>query len=248
MQKFQDFLKNRLSARNNADWRLGRWTAKPVIAAYLKLPAELSTLADVEIRATSSGAPVVFLHDHPAPVALSLSHRCGMALCTVGAPELSFGCDLELVEPRSQAFVADYFTPSEKSLIERAPEEERQQLTTLLWSAKESALKTLRVGLRLDTTCVAVNLTDTGPPPLSADPDGWRPLQVSYLGAHNFTGWWRLRDHMIRTIVSDLPLQIPVRARSASFVCSKGMSELMFLPEDGQFTDNRKKASASGRR
>ena len=96
--------------KRRADWRLGRWTAKHAVAACLNLPDEPSALADIEIRAASSGAPEVFLQDRQAEIAISLSHSSGTALCTLAPPEISFGCDLETVEPRSDAFVADYFT------------------------------------------------------------------------------------------------------------------------------------------
>ena len=66
------------------------------------------------------------------------------------------GCDLEMIEPRSDAFVADYFTVEEQALVARASAADRSRLLALLWSAKESALKALRAGLRLDTRCVIV--------------------------------------------------------------------------------------------
>ena len=66
------------------------------------------------------------------------------------------GCDLEIVEPRSDAFIADYFTAEEQALIERTSAADRSLLLALLWSAKESALKALRAGLRLDTRSVIV--------------------------------------------------------------------------------------------
>jgi 4'-phosphopantetheinyl transferase len=197
--------------KRRADWRLGRWTAKQAVAAVLNLPADL---ANIEIHPAPSGAPEVFLNNHPADIAISLSHRDGTALCTVAPLGTTFGCDLELIEPRSDAFVADYFTIDEKALIEQASMAERPRLVTLLWSAKESALKALRVGLRLDTTCMYVT------------PDGWlegkgqewRPLQVRYSAGQVFGGWWRVQNNLVRTVVSDppLPIPIPLHARLAS--------------------------------
>ena len=151
--------------KRRADWRLGRWTAKHAVAACLNLSTEPSTLADIEIRAAASGAPEVLLHDEPAGIAISLSHSSGTALCTLAPPEINFGCDLETVEPRSDAFVADYFTVDEGNLIARSARQERPQLLALLWSAKESALKALRVGLRFDTRCMSVSRSTTGTRP-----------------------------------------------------------------------------------
>jgi 4'-phosphopantetheinyl transferase len=213
--------------KRRADWRLGRWTAKQALAACLNLPTDFPSLASMEIRAASSGAPEVFLDDQAADVAISLSHRAGMALCAVAPLGTSFGCDLETIEPRSDAFVADYFTIDERALIERVAVQDRPLLLALLWSGKESALKALRVGLRLDTRCMCVSPADAWSqssgergqhptPPVAANPDGWRPLQVRYSGGQVFNGWWRLQHDLVRTVVSDLPLLTPVRMRRAS--------------------------------
>ena len=199
--------------KRRADWRLGRWTAKHVVAGCLNLPTEPSTLANMEIRAASSGAPEVFLHDEPAEIAISLSHSSGTALCTLAPQGIAFGCDLETVEPRSDAFVADYFTVDERNLIARSPKRVRPLLLALLWSAKESALKALRVGLRFDTMCMSVSPVDDWHP--TSNPDAWRSLSVRYSAGRIFYGWWRLQDHLVRTVVSELPLPIPVLARAA---------------------------------
>jgi 4'-phosphopantetheinyl transferase len=199
--------------KRHADWRLGRWTAKHAVAACLNLPTDLSTLADIEIRAASSGAPEVFLHDEPASIAISLSHSSGTALCTLAPPGFTFGCDLETVEPRSDAFVADYFTVEENNLIARSPRPQRPLLLALLWSAKESALKALGVGLRFDTRCMSVSPVDDWRP--TGNPDAWRSLRVRYSGGMIFHGCWRIQDHLVRTVVSDLSLPIPVRVQAA---------------------------------
>src|SRR5271167_163342 len=67
--------------KRHLDWRLGRWTAKLAVAAYLKLPSGPSTLKAIEIRAAASGAPEAFFEQRPAPVAISISHREGRAAC-----------------------------------------------------------------------------------------------------------------------------------------------------------------------
>ncbi len=43
--------------KRHADWRLGRWTAKRALAAYLNLPSHRQDLTDIEIRPAPSGAP-----------------------------------------------------------------------------------------------------------------------------------------------------------------------------------------------
>ncbi|MGC1452631.1 MAG: 4'-phosphopantetheinyl transferase superfamily protein [Candidatus Sulfotelmatobacter sp.] len=203
-------------AKRRADWRLGRWTAKHAVAACLDLPTDLPALANLEIRAASSGAPEVFLDDQALDLAISLSHSAGTALCTVAPAATTFGCDLETIEPHSAAFVADYFTDAEGALIHQTSVEARPLLLALLWSGKESALKALRLGLRLDTRCMCVSFDDHLLL-LTANPDGWRPLRVRYSGTPMFEGWWRVQDRSVRTIVSNCP-HTPVSARPASAI------------------------------
>lgn len=206
-------------AKRRTDWRLGRWTAKRALSSYLNLPDDPRGLEEIEIQAAASGAPEVLLFNQKAAVSISLSHRAGIALCVVGLSRSSIGCDLEMVEPRDDAFVSDFFTANEQTLVERTPAEERPLLVTVLWSAKESALKALHVGLRLDTTCIDVNPTDEVPQRaedsrqnlgvvslLAPALPGWSPLQVRHTGAQVFRGWWRHADHIVRTIVFH-PLQ-----------------------------------------
>jgi 4'-phosphopantetheinyl transferase len=225
-------------AKRRTDWRLGRWTAKQTIAACLTLPAGLDALAAVEIHAAASGAPEVFFDGQPADVAISLSHRAGTALCTVATVGCTFGCDLEMVEPRSDAFVADYFTAMEQALIERASPQERPLLLALLWSAKESALKALRVGLRLDTRSVCVTLGDaclqsagkmqaSDAPSLPANnSDAWHPMSVGYSSSQLFAGWWRVQDNLVRTVVSDGSLRMPRHARNSSLASESDLNLL----------------------
>lgn len=202
--------------KRRADWRLGRWTAKHAVADYLNLAHDPGTLTTIQIRPAASGAPEVFIDEAPGEVSISLSHRGGIAVCAVGEPDAMLGCDVEVVEPRSDAFVADYFTPEEQAMTRQAPEPVRFALIALIWSAKESALKTLRTGLRSDTRCVSVALDDSSiaglnhdqiPPPenLPAVPRArptWRPLRVSYSEEQVFPGWWFCSADLVRTLVS----------------------------------------------
>lgn len=189
---------NRLRfANRRADWRLGRWTAKQAVAACLNLASFPPALAKIEIVPASSGAPEVFLDSKLAAVTISLSHRNHRAICAIARGACELGCDLELIEPRSDAFVADYFTAEERALVAAHPAVHRSQLLALLWSAKESALKALRSGLRLDTRSVIV-----GPVDVSFELKGWCPLQVRYTGGRIFHGWWQIADEMVRTVVA----------------------------------------------
>jgi 4'-phosphopantetheinyl transferase len=204
--------------KRRADWRLGRWAAKRALAAYWRLPGDAYTLSGIEIRPAASGAPEVFLSGQPAAVSVSLSHSSGVAICAVAQAGTLLGCDLEVIEPRSPAFISDYFTVEEQELIARAQATDRPQLATLLWSAKESALKALGEGLRLDTREVAVNpaaALAVGSPGASAC---WRRLQVHCRDGQLFHGWWWHSNKLVRTLIASPPssppimLEVPARA------------------------------------
>ena len=181
--------------KRRADWMLGRWTAKRAVAGYLGLGGEPS--AQIEIRSEPGGAPRAFVNREPAPLTISISHRDGRAVCAVAAPEAALGCDLEIAEPRSSAFAADYFTPAEQRIIARVSGLERWRLLALLWSAKESVMKLLRVGLRIDPGEIMI---ETAALP-DADFD-WLPLRAGY-GGHIYHGWWQQAGAVISTIVAD---------------------------------------------
>jgi len=193
----------RYAVRHNS-WRLGRWTAKLAVASYLHLSHSFPALAKIEVRPAPSGAPEVFFENQLAPLTISLSHREDRAICVVAPAAVELGCDLELIEPHSDAFIADYFVTEEQALVARQPVADRPRFLALLWSAKESALKALRTGLRLDTRCVIVDLLS---PPAAS---GWGELQVRYAEGKIFHGWWQVADGMVRTVVAAPPPGPPI--------------------------------------
>jgi len=202
-------------AKRRADWRLGRWTAKRSLSVCLDVAAHPQVFSKMEIRAAPSGAPEAFFDNQPAAVVISLSHRSGIAICAVAMSGVELGCDLEMVEPRSDAFVADYFTVEEQALVAHASAADEPRLLALLWSGKESALKALRSGLRLDTRCVIVI-----PCAASFDINRWSELRVRYTGElhtgdHHtggrvFHGWWQHADNIVRTVVAAPPPDPPI--------------------------------------
>jgi 4'-phosphopantetheinyl transferase len=212
------FLDSLRFAKRRADWRLGRWTAKRALAAYLSLPSSSSTLAKIEVRPAPSGAPEAIVEDKPAAATISLSHRKGRAICTVAPPSVHLGCDLEVIEPHSDAFISDYLAAEEQALVMRQSVADRPLFLAVLWSGKESALKALRTGLRLDTRAVIV-----GPVDLSFDRYGWSPLRVYYIGGEIFYGWWQTADGMVRSVVAVPPPGSPIPLRVASYV-SEGVA------------------------
>jgi 4'-phosphopantetheinyl transferase len=199
-------------AKRRMDWRLGRWTAKQAISAYLSREKNFKKLTEIEIRPDLLGAPEAFITNHSAGVTVSISHRGGVAVCAAAAADVELGCDLELIEPHSAAFIGDYFTEEEQELIALTPVGDRAQLVALLWSAKESALKALRIGLRLNMRQVVVKI-DNEPKEaasyLGLNDTNWRSLQVHCTSNRSYTGWWQAQEHLLRTLVAAPPLGPP---------------------------------------
>jgi 4'-phosphopantetheinyl transferase len=191
-------------ARRRRDWRLGRFTAKAAVAAFLSVAPER-----VEILAAPDGAPEAWIDGERAPLSVSLSHRAGRALAVVARGPDVVGCDLERVEPRSGAFVREWLAPAEQGLLAAHAARERDLLANLVWTAKEAGAKVRRQGLRLDVRHAIVAPAEVG-----GDEDGWRALSVSWADRHVPTaGWWRTEPGWVMTIAGDPP---PARPRPAA--------------------------------
>lgn len=169
------------SGPRRASWRLGRWTAKLLLAAPDEAPAR------VEILREPDGSPRPYRDGAPLDVTLSISHRAGRGLAATAPGQVALGCDLERIEPRSPAFVADFFTAREAEAVAVAAEPEL--VANLIWSAKEAALKALRVGLGRDTRELEVDFT----------PDG--RLAVDDAGGGAMRGSWRRDGRDVLTFV-----------------------------------------------
>lgn len=185
--------------RRREDWRLGRWTAKQAVRSYLGLADGPGLMAEIEIRASPDGAPEAFIGGREASVSISLSHRAGIGLCAIVPFGTRLGCDVEAIEPRPAAFVEDYFTQDEQELAHCAADEEYDRLVTLFWSAKESVLKALRVGLRRATTEVRVHTA------VSRPAGAWRPFCAHVAEGRIFHGWYREADAILRTVAVAAP-------------------------------------------
>lgn len=186
-------------AKRRREYLTRRWTAKHAVATVLRLDRGPLSLATVEIRNRESGAPFVEIDGEPAPVDVSLSDRAGWAVCLVGpagsATAGSLGIDLEVVEPRSDRFVADFFTPAEIEYAMALPAgPPRDEAANLIWSAKEAALKLQQVGLRADTRTVEVRVDR------HVRADGWAALVVTAATGPTMPGWWRRDGVFLSTI------------------------------------------------
>jgi 4'-phosphopantetheinyl transferase len=172
-------------AKRRTDFLLGRWTLKLAVAQVLGWPADPAALARIEGRNAPSGAPRLYIDGQPTGRGVSLTDRAGCAVALVADRAVAVGCDVEIVEPRSDAVVRDYLTEAEQRLVNGAGPA-RAMAANLVWSAKESALKVLETGLRLDTRSVEVTVAELSPPERT-----WSALRVRTAEGEVFPGWWR---------------------------------------------------------
>jgi 4'-phosphopantetheinyl transferase len=191
-------------AKRRTEYLLSRLAAKHTVAAVVGRSTEPAAFAAIEVRNAPSGAPYVLVDGAPPGLAVSISDRAGWAVCLVGAGSHDVGCDLELVEPRSPGFVRDFLTEAEQRYVAaRSPGDGRDAAANLIWSAKESALKVLRTGLRRDTRSVEVSVRPAGE-------GGWGALRVRSAEGGVFPGWWRREGVFVLTVAAAVPAPPPV--------------------------------------
>jgi len=185
--------------RRRRDWRLGRWTAKAAVGRWLSVAPQR-----VEILAAPDGAPEAWIRGERARVSVSLSHRAGRSLAVVADAPGVVGCDLELVEPRSQAFVREWLGAAEQELIAGCDGDERARAANLMWAAKEAAAKVRREGLRLDLRGAVVTAVMDG-----LDSSGWQGLRVDWGDRPATVGWWRAERDYVMAVAAQPSLDPP---------------------------------------
>jgi 4'-phosphopantetheinyl transferase len=211
--------------KRRTEYLLRRLVAKHAVAAVTGRPTDPTALAGIEIRNAPSGAPYVCVEGTPLGVDVSITDRAGWAVCvTWPSARLAageglesshpVGCDLELVEPRTPGFVLDFLTATEQRFVASRPfGEERDVAANLIWSAKESALKVLRTGLRRDTRTVEVTLT-------APRGDGWGELTVRASEGTVFPGWWRRDGRFLLTVAAEVAAEPPVALRDPGMLAA----------------------------
>ncbi len=186
--------------KRRREWLLGRWTARRLIQRHLAESGLACDPRDLEIVAAPSGAPTIGACQPAVQAALdgwhlTISHSQGRALCAL-ARTPAIGADIEQVAPRHSAFAGDYFTPIERAAVAAAPPERRELLITAIWSAKEAALKALRLGLSVDTRRVECRVAP-------ASGGAWATVALScdpILEAPPLRGWWRVSEGYVLTL------------------------------------------------
>jgi 4'-phosphopantetheinyl transferase len=199
----------RFTKRRN-EYLVRRYAGKCAVAAAFGLPSDPASLGRIGVLNRRTGAPFVEVDDRALGLDISLTDRAGWAVCLVGPDLGAVGVDLEIVEPRSAGFVRDFLTPAEQAIVADAPGPDGHDASAnLIWSAKESALKVLRTGLRADTRTVEVVLEDpSGIKGGARRADGWQRLSVSS-GDSRFPGWWRRDGVFLLTMVAARGLEDP---------------------------------------
>jgi acyl transferase domain-containing protein/NAD(P)H-dependent flavin oxidoreductase YrpB (nitropropane dioxygenase family)/NAD(P)-dependent dehydrogenase (short-subunit alcohol dehydrogenase family)/phosphopantetheinyl transferase/acyl carrier protein len=145
-----------------AEWLAGRVAVKRGVGRLLATRGQTVSGKAVRIVQDDLGKPSALLGDKPRVLVgdLSLSHSNGMVLAAAAAPGefIGLGVDMEKVEPRSEAWVQDYFT--EEEIGEAGTDDGRWARLTRIWSVKEATLKAFGTGLRFDLRDVGVSSPD----------------------------------------------------------------------------------------
>jgi 4'-phosphopantetheinyl transferase len=174
---------------------LGRQSAKKLLLGC-PLGLKLGDSTEISIENELDGAPYVLYQNRTVDLNLSISHRDRLAFCALSAgSRINIGADIEKIEPRESVFVEDYFTVEEQRFVADASLEIRETYVTLIWSAKEAALKALRKGLRLDTRSVEIQEIIPG-----ADEWGSYKIFNHQSVSGSWYGWWHRRGEYVLTL------------------------------------------------
>ena len=159
---------------------------------------DLNALARVEIANAADGAPDPKVDGSAAPVSLSMTDRAGWAVCLLGPPGRSLGCDLELVEPRTELFIRDYLTAREAAAVMahpagRAPRPRRQP--RLVGQGKRAQGAAYRAAPRYPLG--RSQLRSAGEPRVGRR---WRSPSTT---SASFPGWWQRFGDFVLTVAAD---------------------------------------------
>lgn len=197
--------------KRRREYLLRRLAGKRAAGVVLGLDVDdTATLARIGVLNRVGGAPYVALDGDEAGLELSLTDRAGVAVALVGPAGAAraaggIGVDVEIVEARTAGFVRDFLTEREQRWVlgraAGAPDAVAEA-ANLIWSAKESALKVQRVGLRADTRSVEVGVLR------GHRADGWSRLIVDH-AAGVYPGWWRRDGAFLTTVVTGAASEPP---------------------------------------
>lgn len=176
----------------------GRLAARRALARLLG-PAAVEAL---HIRPGVFGRPEVWEADGRAcRLAISISHRDGLACALAFPREQPMGVDLEVIDASALPAIAAQTSPDERALQAARPATDAARAThlTLLWCAHEALGKALGCGLTVPAHFLEVGRLDAAAPPAptlpGADGTGWRGeyRHVLQYGLHA----WRLGEAVL---------------------------------------------------
>lgn len=198
--------------KRKRDWLCGRWTAKLLLQnLYREKTGYTIPLDNFSISNNAAGVPLITGHWLlRTGYSLSISHSNQYAFCVaVEEPNCPIGADMEIVTPRVDGFVEDYFTEAERErgawcVVYKNEKTHHAPHTILInatWSAKEAVLKALHLGLSVDTRVVECLIE-----PFIEPPTEWTPFTIrcdnSRLPrpAPILHGWWQVKEDFVLTV------------------------------------------------
>lgn len=202
LEEFRHFT----SQARRCDWLLGRWTAKRLLQQVVQQHCGYDVPLDhIVIQTAHGGAPVTGFREPftARPFSLSISHSQGYALCAVvEGQDVAVGVDLEAIEPRTEDFVEAFFTPEERALLSNERLHDMQ--VTAIWSAKEAALKAVRLGMRAGPQHVSCLVQ-----PVAVRPQDWTPYRIVWQlqdrpspSLPKLAGWWQALGAFVLTLAT----------------------------------------------
>jgi malonyl CoA-acyl carrier protein transacylase len=139
------------------EWLSGRVAAKRLLRE-VRFHSEGSIVAPsaIVVMPDEWGAPKIsVVGENSSDIYLSISHAGGLAVaaCVIDGQQRC-GVDVEVVEKRADSFRRDYFSKKEQAWV--ANKSNPDLALTELWALKESVLKVLGIGARVDMRDVEV--------------------------------------------------------------------------------------------
>ena len=146
-----NFLQTLRFPKRREEWLAGRWLAKNLLVQGSESLSD-TKLNEISIEKNADGSPFVLWKGNILPGSISISHRSGnIAAAWTPYPDFRIGIDLELVEPKTNSFIEDYFTNTEIEYTLNQKPEKQACVSSLIWSAKEAVMKAMHTGLSIDT-------------------------------------------------------------------------------------------------
>ncbi len=135
--------------KRKREWLAGRRAAKEAVRK-LVFP---DTLEGLEILTKTGGEPYAVLSGSPRnDIHVSISHSNEVALAVAGcSPIIGLGIDVEVVENRGDSFLRTAFTPEERKIFQKIPDNKKSLLSAFMYTMKEAVTKALGIGLSVNT-------------------------------------------------------------------------------------------------